>query len=112
MQEQAGKGKLMHKSLLPPALLLPFCGCCLLAIGTFCRPPLVSTTADNSEMNQRKPAFANPNRRIILWRQYRFYQHCRHQPGLGEEAAAGYNQCVADSDPSALLGTTLPHHLP
>ncbi|MGI4788869.1 MAG: hypothetical protein ACRYFS_08460 [Janthinobacterium lividum] len=59
-----------------------------------------------------KPASANSNRVLILRRQYRFYQvhHCL--PGMEMRAAAYYNQCVDDSDPSVLRGTNLPHHLP
>ena len=103
----------MHKSLrLISALLFPACGLCLLLGSQSLSPQLLLPSGDMAGMHQRKPAWANPNRRVILRCQYRHYLRSRHHRTLGIQAAAYYNQCVEDSDPSALTGTGLPHGLP
>ncbi len=99
----------MHKV---PNILLPVFGLCLLAAGPLLRHQFIPSPAFASQATQQNPIWANPNRRVILYRQYQFYQRCRHQPEQAKRAAAFYNQCVADSNPSALHGTDLPGHLP
>ena len=104
----------MHKPLtLLSLLLLPAGSLCLLMLGGSLAsrqtgPPLGA----GPELSQRKPAGANSHRLAVLRRQYRCYQLSRDCPAASARAAAHYNQCVDDSDPSALRGTGLPRYLP
>jgi len=101
----------MHKLLRLFVGTLPVCGLGFLAAAG---PSLPHPSAPPSalECRQRKSASLNKTSRIILVAQYRFYEQNRNNPDLAASAVALYNQCVADSAPSALSGTGLPPHLP
>ena len=101
----------MHKLLRLFFAVLPVCGLGFLAAGP-ALPRSTATPPGALECRQRKPASLNKIRRIILADQYRFYRQSRSQPDLAARAAPLYNQCVDDSDPSALRGTGLPAHIP
>lgn len=91
--------------------LLPVCGLGFLASAGPLLPHL-TTPPSTLGCRQQEPASMNEIRRIILASQYHYYQRSRCRPDLALAAAALYNQCVEDSDPSALRGTGLPAHLP
>ena len=101
----------MHKLLRLLFALLWVCGLGFLAAGP-ALPRFATTPPGALECRQRKPASLNKTCRIILAAQYRFYEQHRNNPDLAVSAAALYNQCCADSDPSALHGTGLPPHIP
>ena len=101
----------MHKLLPALFALLPVCGLGFLAAAGSALPRSTLTSPVALESRQQKPASLNKTCRVILAAQYRFYQRNRYRPDLAARAATLYNQCAADSDPSALRGTGLPPHI-